>query len=237
MFCHNCGNKLPDIAKFCSKCGTKVAAEPPSDDEDETDTFKLDDKKGSRKASASDILPPTDDEWNRHLKRIAENDKLAKVSFESGKDNYSKKNYDAAVADLTRAIVLREKPNPDDYYWLGQAHYRIDNNDEAISNLTKAMELRAKPEPNDYLYRGYAYADKGSYDAAIADYTKAIELREKPTVNDYYYRGQAYLKKGDNNSARKDFEKVLEIDPKHSKAQEALNSLPKPSILSLFTKR
>jgi len=41
MFCHNCGNKLPDIAKFCSKCGTKVAgasvaeAPPPDDDEDE----------------------------------------------------------------------------------------------------------------------------------------------------------------------------------------------------------
>ncbi|MBM3644870.1 MAG: zinc ribbon domain-containing protein [Alphaproteobacteria bacterium] len=27
MFCENCGNSLKETAKFCSKCGTAVAAQ------------------------------------------------------------------------------------------------------------------------------------------------------------------------------------------------------------------
>ncbi len=26
MFCSNCGNKLPDNAKFCTECGAKIAS-------------------------------------------------------------------------------------------------------------------------------------------------------------------------------------------------------------------
>ncbi len=26
MFCHNCGNKLPEDAAFCSSCGAKIQA-------------------------------------------------------------------------------------------------------------------------------------------------------------------------------------------------------------------
>src|SRR5690242_924612 len=30
MFCHQCGNRLPDDAVFCNGCGIRVASTPPS---------------------------------------------------------------------------------------------------------------------------------------------------------------------------------------------------------------
>jgi len=170
-----------------------------------------------------------------------ENANLANSSFESGKDNYEKGNYNAAIANFTKAMELREKADPEDYHFRGRAYYDKGDCDAAIADFTKAIELKndATLEAHYYYRRGKAYYDKDNYDTAIADLTKAIELRKKGMPFYNYWRGQAYLKKGDNDAARKDFEKTLEIDPKYEKAQEALNSLPKSKsgILSLFTKR
>ncbi len=37
MFCHNCGNELPEGAKFCTRCGTKITSLEPQQEADNGD--------------------------------------------------------------------------------------------------------------------------------------------------------------------------------------------------------
>ena len=125
-----------------------------------------------------------------------------------GIEAYHKGEYDCAIENFTKAIVL--KPNDANVYnHRGVVYYYKGDYDHAIEDFTKTIELN----PNNvetYLHRGLAYQSKGDYDRAIKDYTKAIELNPN-YAQAYYNRGIAYGVKGDYDRAIEDYTKAMAL--------------------------
>ena len=133
-------------------------------------------------------------------------------------DEMNKGNYDAAIADYTKAIES-DPTLPVPYLNRGLAKQAKGDVDGAIADDDKAIELN----PNyaaAYHNRGLAKMDKHDYDGAIADYTKAIELSPNFAVA-YYNRGLAKQAKGDVVGAVADHNKAIALAP-------ALGNLPQP---------
>jgi formylglycine-generating enzyme required for sulfatase activity/Flp pilus assembly protein TadD len=83
-------------------------------------------------------------------------------------------NYDAAIADFTKAIELDTK-NFRAYDDRGIARYSKGDYDGAISDYTKAIELNPKVS-SVYDNRGSTREQKGDHDGAFADFSKAVEV-------------------------------------------------------------
>lgn len=123
-----------------------------------------------------------------------------------GKLNIATRNYEEAIANLTKATELN--PDfPEAYYLRGYLRSMQKNHNGAIADYTKAIEL--KP---DYIIvycgRGDAKAVLKDYYAAIADYTKAIEL-----TSDYLdaYLNRANSKKKIGTPFCSDYKKACEL--------------------------
>ncbi|MBN2018922.1 MAG: tetratricopeptide repeat protein [Sedimentisphaerales bacterium] len=89
---------------------------------------------------------------------------------------YSKKgDYDIAISDYTRAIVINPK-NADIYHCnRGLAYSHQGEYSEAISDFCRAIEIH--PKDAEYYYnRGNIRVKKGEYEGARLDYLKAIEI-------------------------------------------------------------
>ena len=122
----------------------------------------------------------------------------------------SKRQYDEAIADLTKAIEIDPR-DADAYNNRGYAYRRKGQLDQAIADLTKALEIDPKLV-NAYSNRGAAYEDKKEYERAISDYSKAIEI--DPGDADYYNgRAWAYLQGRQGSTGSADAEKSLQLRP------------------------
>jgi tetratricopeptide (TPR) repeat protein len=111
----------------------------------------------------------------KYIKRIL-NPKSAKSYYNRG-DAYSEnKNYDAAIADYTRAIEI--KPNfIDAYIQRGFAHCHKNDFKKGLADWDQVIKMK----PDDgfgYGVRGRTYLDQGDYDKAIADCERALELTQ-----------------------------------------------------------
>ena len=115
---------------------------------------------------------------------------LAKVYTARGEIYASKREYDLAIADWTRAIEI-DSTDFQPYFNRGTTYSSKGNFDAGIRDLNKAIELN---EENAFAYnnRGVSYYKNGEYDVAIRDYTTAIEL-DPQHANVYYNRGEALL--------------------------------------------
>jgi tetratricopeptide (TPR) repeat protein len=90
---------------------------------------------------------------------------------------YSKKEYDKAIADYTKAI--ESNPRSDEaYYNRGNAWYDKGDYTKAIADYTKVIEINPK-DALAYHCRGDAWEKKGNHAKAKADYAKAKELGYK----------------------------------------------------------
>jgi tetratricopeptide (TPR) repeat protein len=113
-------------------------------------------------------------------------------------------NYDAALADFTRAIEV--EPNALHYrtrawfFW-----WRRKNTSLAIADYSKAIELGSAA--GDYLGRAGMYWEIGNYDRAMADINRAIHLNPQELLY-YYLRGLLYQVKGDLRAAKSDLAAV-----------------------------
>ncbi|MDR0602537.1 MAG: tetratricopeptide repeat protein, partial [Treponema sp.] len=99
----------------------------------------------------------------------------------------SRKDYEAAIADFSRAIAL-DPQNKIAYRDRGEAYYSKGDYDRAIADFGQAIRL----DPADavaYNNRGLVYRAKWDYDRAIADYTQAIRLDPADAA--------AYINRGD----------------------------------------
>ncbi len=137
---------------------------------------------------------------------------FSQASCNRGIAKVKKGDWDSAIADFTRAIVLHSK-NAYAYAYLGYAKESKGDWDGAIADCSKAIEL----DPSiaqAYAIRGSATAKRGDLGGAITDYDKAIELEPKIAFA-YNNRGLAKAKKGDWDGAIADCSKAIELDPNY----------------------
>jgi tetratricopeptide (TPR) repeat protein len=146
----------------------------------------------------------------------------ANATYNRGNAYLSKRSYDQAIADYTRALAL----NPElaqGYNNRCAANLGKGLDDQAIADCSKAIDLKSS-DAKTYYDRGNAYMDKSLYDRAIADYTQAIALNPD-YAKAYGNRGAAYASKGLNAEAVADFRTTLTIDPNDRSARDELTTL------------
>lgn len=128
------------------------------------------------------------------------------------------KNYDSAIEDLDRAILLT--PNqPVAYMLRAQARYhnRQPNMPNAqrtqlmmiLDDINRAIEISPRMAPV-WFNKGNLLYELGDYTSAVASYTKAIEL-SAAMGEAYYNRGFIYLKMGNQNAGIADLSKAGEL--------------------------
>jgi tetratricopeptide (TPR) repeat protein len=141
----------------------------------------------------------------------------------SGAAFYKSGNYDAAIADFTKAIKLDSK-DADYYAWRGLSYSQKRDWNRAISDFTQAIKL----EPKNALYyswRGDANTFKGDlkgtvsdYNRAISDYSEAIRLGLDNPRFAYLNRGNAYNRKKDYDKAISDYNEAIHLEPNFADA-------------------
>jgi len=124
-------------------------------------------------------------------------------------------NYDAAIAELTRAIEL--KPKSSMAYWnRGIAYYYKKNLDQAISDYTKAIKLDRK-YIEAYYERSRAYVEKGAYSQADSDLQQVLAL--DPENNDALMaQGRILIAQGEYKTAVIHFSSMIFKDSNNAGA-------------------
>lgn len=97
--------------------------------------------------------------------------------------------------------------------------------DKAIRELEASTQLDNR-NYKAFAYLGAAYAAASRYNAAIGAFKVSAQLN--PCVASIHYNiGQAYEASGIPLEAEWEYERALQIDPKYTKAAEALAQLKK----------
>jgi tetratricopeptide (TPR) repeat protein len=124
------------------------------------------------------------------------------------------RDYDAAIADLDKAIELM--PEIGNLYLMRAAGYRAKQDfDKALADADEAV--RRDPKRADfYVMRGMIYADKGDLDHAIEDVSTTIQI-EPQSPKGYSKRGEFYRMKKDYDRAIADYTQVIALDSKGAK--------------------
>ena len=151
--------------------------------------------------------------------------------FGRAMDYYTLRNYQAAIADLNKAVELA--PDFTLAYFL-RANARLKNadvtsigdnnnhddsrlrmqtakmvNTEVMNDVDKTIELSPRM-PFAHYNKGNLLVANGDFTSAISAYTKAIEL--KPEFGEAYYnRGYLYLKLGNREAGIADLSKAGEL--------------------------
>ena len=122
------------------------------------------------------------------------------------------KNFDAAVAEFTKAIEANPK-DPRGYTNRGTA-YRASNPPrfpEASADFSKAIEVAPKDEVA-YRERGMTAVMQNQFDAALQDFDKAIELKPDDAFA-YKFRGFAEIGLNQWDKAVADFTTAIQKQP------------------------
>ena len=141
-----------------------------------------------------------------------------------GTCHLGRSDWDAAIADFTRAIG--GKLNPLALSWAyvhrARAHAAKKDSPRALADCNEAV--RADPNNADaYLLRGTLQRMNLERDAAIADFTEAIRLA--PTSSEaFVQRHHAFREIGDTARARADYSEAIRLNP-----EIALTTPPPPS--------
>jgi tetratricopeptide (TPR) repeat protein len=122
---------------------------------------------------------------------------------------YNKEDFDHAIADYNKAIVLDSK-NVVAYHNRGLAYHAKRDFDHAIDDYGRAIALDPK-YTMAYRSRGRAYHGKRAFDRAISDYEQVITLDSKNSVA-YFYRGLSYYAKDDLDRAITDFDQAIMLN-------------------------
>jgi tetratricopeptide (TPR) repeat protein len=139
----------------------------------------------------------------------------AQAHLEKAKPFYGRKEFDAAIQELTEAI----KTNPrfaEAFYYRGNAYMYQKDYDRAIADYGELIKLHPRYAAA-YFNRGIAYRTKNDNDRAIADYSDAINM-DLRDADVYYNRGNAYLSKNLYDSAITDYTEAIRLNPQYATA-------------------
>ena len=118
---------------------------------------------------------------------------LTEALFNRAEKNMVEGNFDAAIADYSKIIVLQPTA-VDAYYGRGKAYFKKGDYERSIADHTKELEL----EPNrdlGRLERGNAMFKLNKVEEALKDYNRVIAFSGSQPGS--YARGVAFLAKGD----------------------------------------
>jgi tetratricopeptide (TPR) repeat protein len=121
---------------------------------------------------------------------VTQNSNDAEYFFNQGNAYYQLKDYQAAIADYTKAIEIN--PNiTEPYIYRGSLYSKLNEYQAAIADYTKVIEIN----PNDaeaYFNRGIAYYDLKDYQAAITNTRKAAQIfKQQGNIENYQRMQQA----------------------------------------------
>lgn len=122
-------------------------------------------------------------------------------------------NYNAAIADYTKAIELKLPQSANAYLLRGFIRWRQRQDDEALADYSRCIELEPKAG-SAYYYRALILSALNKPAAAAADLTRAIEL-DPANAKLYCDRGRAESDSGEPDKALADYAKAIELDPKN----------------------
>ena len=140
---------------------------------------------------------------------------IEKPEYFYGRGNayYELKNYQNAISDYTKAILLNPS-NVNAYFNRGVVYFEQQNYPKAINDFTQI--LRLQPEHAEAYYkRGLVYYKSQDYLKAIQDYTQVIGLRPNTldAYNAYLGRGVAYAANNNLQKAIADYTQMIKIQP------------------------
>ena len=176
-----------------------------------------------------------DDKYQKSIRLYSEALKIGEYwEFYQGRaySYYYSKHYEAALADINNAILLR--PQLEDSYMLrARISSELGNIDGAISDIESAKIIA--PENSEInecqeiisdklIYKAYQYFKGKKYPQAISHYNLAVKFNpEYPEA--YYWRGQAYAYNQQYKLAFVDFEKTIALDPEYFDSYLAIDWL------------
>jgi pentatricopeptide repeat protein len=148
--------------------------------------------------------------------RVLESDENNSLAlFIMGKAKRTTKDFLGAVADLTKAISIKED-FVDAYLLRTELLLEMGQPSEAKPDAEKAVTL-APEEPTSYLLRGRVNQALGDTDAANADYQKTLELdpfNEEATL----LSGKMLIEENKLDDALKFFDDAIDLNPNFAKA-------------------
>lgn len=128
-----------------------------------------------------------------------------------GRSYVTKKEYDRAVADYTKAIAIKPASSQA-YNGRGRAYEGKRDLEKAVADYTTALKI--DPQCLDaYQNRGKLFFRKQDYDRAIEDFTKAIRLGPSD-ISAYFIsidRGDAYTMKESFDEAIADYTEAIRL--------------------------
>jgi TonB family protein len=140
---------------------------------------------------------------------------FAQAEKEQAMELYRQGNFDAAIANLKRAV----KTNPSDsanWYYLGLSYLKKDNHKDSTKAFKKAAELN----PNDAATRtglAYSYLLRNNNDEAQTEAQKALALNDK-SAETHYILGVVGLRNGIYSTAYERAVKAIELNPNFASA-------------------
>jgi tetratricopeptide (TPR) repeat protein len=136
-------------------------------------------------------------------------------NFREGYQALLRKDYDKAIAHLTRAIEIGDLTRANQalaYHYRGALYLKRERVGEAIADLDRALTLNPRLA-TAYGDRGIAHRKNGDYELAIADYGEAIRLW--PEWHDWYiHRGLVFNMLGRYDDAIADYGTALSLRPR-----------------------
>jgi tetratricopeptide (TPR) repeat protein len=133
---------------------------------------------------------------------------LLPVHLKHGLEQLHHQNYDAAIAEYTKALEI----NPEDaeaYDRRGTANHHKGDLDHALSDFNQALTLN--PRSSDaLLHRALVHMARGFHDLAVVDFNTSLDIQ--PNVLDgLLNRGLCRFELGDNAGAVDDFRLILHL--------------------------
>ena len=130
-----------------------------------------------------------------------------------GETSISRKQYDNAIKDFTRAININPK-FVDALINRGGAYAQLGRFNDALGDFNDALKYEKK-DAGLYNKRGEIFLQNDLYDQAIKDFSSAIVLN--PMFSDAFLnRGRAYSEKGMPEEAMNDFNHAIKADSDHA---------------------
>ena len=130
------------------------------------------------------------------------------VHMKSGLDHFHHRDYDAAIADYSKALKLDPK-YARAFDRRGNAYLSKGDLEHALTDFNQAIAI--DPILADaYMHRGMVHAARGFHDLAVIDFNSALNIQ--PNAPDgYLNRGICRVQQGDLQGATADFRAILHL--------------------------
>lgn len=161
-------------------------------------------------ASAQDTLVEAGAMIEQLTERIIEAPGNKELYIERGLLHKEAANYEAAMNDFDRALVI-DSTFSDAYYQRGNLHFRDQQFDKALADYQRCVA--ETPNHTDCLMRlGEMHVHLRNYKQAIETINEALRV-DGQLPQAYYLKGRVYKETGDTVLAASSYQTAIEVEP------------------------